>query len=106
MLSNTSFVIKMTEADLQLRFDLTTAENIKYQAVLQIMDFEIEMRAKLGAENSNNYEFMFTDIILSHASNFLLQISGQSNSMNQALQDTLTRDLLYYLTEKYNLSLN
>lgn len=55
-----------------MQFDLTTTADIKYQAALQILDFEIEMRAILDADNSNL--FVFTDIILSHASNLLLQI--------------------------------
>ena len=42
----------MTDADLQIKFDLTTAADIKYQATLQIFDFEVEMRARLGVESS------------------------------------------------------
>lgn len=47
----------MNEADVQLQFDLTSDADIKYKAALQILDFEIEMRAKLGSDDSNNFDF-------------------------------------------------
>jgi len=59
------------------------------------------MKAELDVDKSNNYDFSFTDIKLSHASNLKLQITGQSNSMNKVLEDNLMRSLLFYLTEQY-----
>jgi len=62
----------LKEADVKLQFDLLQAADIQYKAALQIFDFEIDIRAELDADKSNNLDFSFTDIIMSHASNLKL----------------------------------